>query len=151
MASTGVGSFGSVNASSGFRTTQVASVGLLDASSGVNVSVVAPAAPVAGTFYRDTAIRAWVVVSANATFALEMGIASVANPATGIYTVTLATIFASSLSWAPFVCGWNTNEEIIVTSDPRSLALGVATILTFAAGASATKFNAGFTFFAVGS
>ena len=145
MASTGVGSFGAVNANSGFRTTQPGCFGVLNAADS------APAAPVAGTFYKDTAIRAWLVASANGTIASQMGIASVANPATGKYVVTLATSLSTARSWAAFGTGWNANEEMIVSTDPRSQSGGATVVLTYAAGASAALFSAGFTLCAVGS
>ena len=164
MASTGVGSFGSVNASSGMASTGVASVGAVNASSGFRTTEIgsfgtmhanspAPAAPVPGVFYKDTAIRAWVIASANGAMAAQMGIASVANPSTGKYVVTLSTSFSASSghSWTAFGFGANPNEEITVSIDPRSKSSGSVVCLTFATGATPALFNAGFTMCAVGS
>ena len=143
-----VSSFHAYNAASGFRTTQVASVGLLDASSGVQVNVVAPAAPVAGRFYKDTAIRAWAVVSANGAFYSEMGIASVANPATDVYVVTLATSFETARSWMQIGYAYD-NGNFLLRTDVRSVSGSVCVLLgRDVAGAAVAM---GFTFLAVGS
>jgi hypothetical protein len=167
IASTGVGSFGRVNANSGvqttqpvsggvvnatsgFNTAQVGSFGLLDASSGVQVEVMAPAAPIAGRYYKDTAIRAWAVYSDNGVIDSQVGVSGVANAATGIYVVTLATAFSSSLSWCPMITTRTNNTASEgIRSDQRSQGAG-SVALTARNSADALANRSG-NFWAVGS
>lgn len=166
IGSTGVGSFGRlyassgsivpfttsgglVNATSGFNTAQVGSVGLLDASSGIQAEAVAPAAPIAGRFYKDTAIRAWLTCSADGSIYAEMGIASVANTATGIYVITLATSFSAAKSWCPNVSIFE-NIGVAVYIDQRSMSGGAVVIETIGT-TSLVLANRGFILWAVGS
>ena len=145
-----VSSFHAYNAASGFRTTQVASVGLLDASSGVQVNVVAPAAPVAGRFYKDTAILAWAAISSVGAIVAEMGIAAVANPATGIFVITLATSFQAARSWIPAGSGLNsTGADVVTQYDPNSQTGGSIALAIVDVGGILR--NRGFSFIAVGS
>ena len=146
----GVGSFGSLNASSGFRTTEVASVGLLDASSGIEVGVVAPAAPEEGVYYRDMAIRAWCVCSANGTFYSRAGVSAVTRPSAGVFVITLATSFRAAQSWACFGAAVSQFADGSVHFDPRSQTGGSIAGVTWNSGGAAVS-SLGFSFFAVGS
>ena len=140
--STGVGSFGAVNASSGYRTTQPGCFG------SVNAADVLPSAPVAGMYYKDTAIRAWAVCSANGSTFLIAGIADVTSLATGIYRVTLGTSFNAAHSWAA-ITALSHDGGGSVTCNPRSKTGGIVVVHTRnAAGADSAI---GFTFLAVGS
>ena len=137
-----VGSFGSVNVSSGFRTTQVGSFGAIHANSP------APAAPVAGVFYKDSAIRAWAVCSDNGSIYSSMGIASVSNPTLEVYGITLATSFNTARSWAHFIAHYEYSLDKIEL-DPGSSSGGVCCLFGRTIGGAAAA--VAFTFMAVGS
>ena len=148
------------NASSGFNTGQQSSAGLFNASSGFNTLGVscfgsmqanspAPAAPVAGQFYRDSAIRAWCVCSANGTIDQQMGVSAVANPATGIYVITLATSF-SNAQWCPIATMRAALNQIgPLIFDPRSQSGGI--VVLGISDLVGTARSEGFSFVALGA
>ena len=139
------------HAVSGFNTAQVGSFGLLDASSGVQVEAVAPATPVAGRFYGDTAIRAWGMVNCAGTLLASVGVSAIGTPVTGMRTISWATAFASGSSYAVIgQCMMNGVGGSALLFDPRSQNGAGAVLTTFQSGDGAIV-NRPCMFIAVGS